>query len=54
MIWTTLAMGVVTSDAGTFTVTGTIPRDAALGDGYIAVNDPASHQDAKKVFTVKP
>ncbi len=54
MTWTTLAMGVVTNDAGTFTVTGTIPNNAALGDGYIAVNDPASHQDAKKVFTVKP
>jgi hypothetical protein len=52
--WTTLATGVVTNDAGTFSVTGTIPQSAELGDGYIAANDPASQQVAKKPFTVKP
>jgi hypothetical protein len=52
--WTTLATGVPVDNAGKFTATETIPSNAALGDGYVAVHDASSNQDAKAKFTVNP
>ncbi len=54
LTWTTLASSVLVDAQGKFSSSGSIPSNAALGDGYIAVHDAASGQDAKKGFTVKP
>jgi hypothetical protein len=53
LTWTTLASSVLVDNQGKFSSSGTIPSNAALGEGYVAVHDSASGQDAKKGFTVK-
>jgi hypothetical protein len=54
LTWTTLATGLAVANGGTFSATVKIPSNAALGDGYVAVHDGSSNQDAKALFTVKP
>jgi len=51
--WTLLAQGVTVGNGGNFTHTVTIPGNAAIGAGYIAVHDASSGQTAKRVFTVR-
>lgn len=52
--WTTLAQGLSVDSTGKFSANEQIPSAAALGDGYVAVHDSSSNQDAKAKFTVTP
>jgi hypothetical protein len=54
LTWTTLATGVPIDNTGKFAATEKIPASAVLGDGYVAVHDSSSNQDAKAKFTVTP
>lgn len=52
LTWTLLAQGVLVGLRGNFRQTETIPADAALGDGFVAVYDASSAQGTKETFTV--
>ena len=52
--WTTLATGLAVDNTGKFAASEKIPAAAALGDGYVAVHDSSSNQDAKAKYTVTP
>jgi hypothetical protein len=51
---TLLEQGVTVGNGGNFSATETIPGNAAIGKGYVAVYDASSAQQEKRVFTVRP